>query len=98
MTKRILTLLVAAGALGAMTVGTDAFAQPKGEPNGTFNCIQAPCIPPGADKPKPKPRPQHGNKPNVVCIQAPCEFSNHDKPKPRPFPRPVADKRKIGKL
>jgi hypothetical protein len=66
--SRILALLIAAGALGATAIGTDAFAKPiSGNQKPTIVCIKAPC------GPAPHyPRVEHQHKPEVVCIRAPC--------------------------
>ena len=64
----ILALLISAGALGAASIGTDAFAKPiSGNQKPTIMCIRAPCGPAPH-----RPRVEHEYKPEVVCIRAPC--------------------------
>ncbi len=83
-THRILALLVAAGALSASALVTDAFAKPVSSgATGTVFCIRAPCPQPTTHQPKVE------HKPVIECIRAPCNFPGRDhnkgwehKPKP----------------
>ena len=66
--NRILALLIAAGAIGAMASGANAFGKPNsGDQKPRIVCIKAPCGPSNLH-----PKVEHQHKPEVVCIRAPC--------------------------